>query len=286
MRRPVTAITLPFIVLLLIARIGLAQPATRLLSNEIAQFDDILEESSGLAWHDGKLWTHNDSGDSARLFQVDPQGTILREVMVSNVRNVDWESMAHDAEYLYIADTGNNANRRSQLQIYRIAWDDLVADQVEADVIELRYADYQPGNPTAHNFDAEGLTVRGNELWLFSKSRGDRQSKLYRFPKLPGSYSPRPSQTLPVNALITAADIHPQTGRLVLLAWRGSEGTFVWSAPTSSDGVDIAAASEVQLSPSDQWEAVLFDPQVDNRVYLTHENNTQGYAALAWILLE
>lgn len=262
-----------------------AQQSSRLLSNEIAQLDSVMRESSGLAWHDDSLWTHNDSGDVARIFQLNLQGDLLREIPIGNAQNVDWESMAHDADYLYIADTGNNANTRAQLTIYRLAWEDLLTGQADADLIEISYGDYVPGNRLSHNFDAEGLTVRQDELWLFSKNRGDRRSKLYRFPKSPGQYVIGPGQSLPVDALVTAADIHPETGRLVLMLSR-RVGTFLWSAATTAAGVDTESASDIELSPADQWEALVFDPLTADRIYMSHEDNSRGYAGLAWVILE
>src|SRR5438477_556362 len=47
--------------------------------------DERIDESSGLAAsrkYPGCLWTHNDSGDSARLFLLDAQGKTLSEVDV------------------------------------------------------------------------------------------------------------------------------------------------------------------------------------------------------------
>ncbi len=266
-----------------------AQEVTRLLSNEIAALDGILAESSGLAYQLNSLWTHNDSGDEARLFQLDLQGKVLRQVRVSNAEHVDWESMAHDADYLYIADTGNNSNSRAEFTIYRIAWNALQAGhnaEVSAELITIRYGDYVAGNSLSHNFDAEGLAVRGDELWLFSKNRGNQQSTLYRFPKSPGSYQPEPVQSLSVDALVTGADIDPRTGRLVLTLYRGNAGNFLWSAATDETGVLVDTAREIAISPSDQWEALVFDPDTPNRLYLTHENNTRGYAGLAWVILE
>lgn len=263
-----------------------AQQSARLLTSEIAQLDSRMQESSGLAWHGDSLWTHNDSGDTARVFQLNLRGELLREIVIGNAQNVDWESMAHDADYLYVADTGNNANTRSEFSIYRIAWEDLLAGQADAERISIRYSDHISGDRMSHNFDAEGLTVWQDELWLFSKNRGDQQSKLYRFPKLPGQYVIEPSQSLPVNALVTAADIHPETGRLVLTLSRRGAGTFLWSAATTFAGVDIRSATEIEISPTDQWEALVFDPHTVNRLYLSHEDNSRDYAGLAWVILE
>jgi len=251
----------------------------------VARLDTVLDESSGLAIHNGSIWTHNDSGDEARLFELDRLGNIKRQVVISNADNIDWEAMASDADYLYIADTGNNVNFRSTLSIYRLSWDSLQAATAEAEQIQLRYADHVAGNPRRHNFDAEAIAVRGDELWLFSKNRGDRNTRLYRFPKVPGYYRPQPSQTLPVDSLVTGADIHPQSGDLILLSSRRQGENFVWWAPTSDSGVNWQQLQLVRIEPADQWEAIHWDPDNSRRIYLTHERNTRNFAGLATIEL-
>jgi len=254
-------------------------------TEEIARLNALLEETSGLAWHEGSFWTHNDSGDSARIFRLDGRGRIEHQAKISNAEHVDWESMAQDADYLYLADTGNNFNLRGTLQIYRVAWADLAADTARADLITLTYDDHQGGRPRSHNFDAEALAVHGDQLWLFSKNRGDRQTKLYAFPKIPGNYRPAPLQTLPVDALVTGADIDPSSGELVLVGTRDFEASFVWWGPTGSEGVDWAAMTSMEILPDDQWESVLWDREQFGRLVLTHERNRRSYAGLAGVVL-
>ena len=247
---------------------------------QLAEFSESLAESSALAQYGGLLWTLNDSGAGPVVHSLGNDGSEQDSILIEGADNVDWESMAHDGEYLYVADTGNNANTRDVFAIYRIAWPDLLEGQAVAERIELRYNDYERGRPTSHNFDAEGLAVRGDELWLFTKNRGDRQSKLYRFPKQPGSYSPQPQQQLPVDALVTAADINPETGELALLGLRRNRQTYLWRAPTSDEGIDWSRVIETEIQPADQWEAVLWDTE-QQRLLLTHENNRRGFAGLA-----
>lgn len=249
----------------------------------LARFTGEIDESSGLARHGRSLWTLNDSGNSPELYELNEQGIRQRSVRISNAENIDWESLAHDDDYLYVADTGNNLNSRDRFTIYRLSWEALAGDEVTADLITFSYADHERGNRLSHNFDAEGLAVRGDELWLFTKNRGDGRSNLYRLPRQPGHYRPPQSQSLPVNALVTAADIHPDTGELLLLAnRRGADGweTILWLAPTSEHGVDWEQGRSVYITPSDQWEAVLWSDTAED-LFLTHENNERGYAGMA-----
>jgi hypothetical protein len=88
--------------------------------------DSQVKESSGLAaGSNGKTYyTHNDSGDSARFFSFDLTGNVTGEYTVTNARNVDWEEMAAASmggkPYLFLADIGDNGQRRESVQIYRV----------------------------------------------------------------------------------------------------------------------------------------------------------------------
>ncbi len=190
--------------------------------------------------------------------------------------------MASDDQHLYIADTGNNFNRRDFLVIYRVSWASLETENQDVDRLEIRYGDYRAGNTLSHNFDSEALAVRGDELWLFTKNRGDLRSNLYRFPKVPGNYSPMPSQSLEVNSPITAADINPRTGELALIGNRRGEEDYLWRMPTSEDGVVWEERSLTPFAPIDQWEAVLWDVSA-GRILLSHEQNATRFAGIAEI---
>ena len=245
----------------------------------------VVDETSGLASHGNFIYTINDSGNSNSLHKLSREGEILDSILISNAENIDWESLAQDEKYLYIADTGNNLNRRNRFTIYRVPWSELDNLEVEAELIKFSYGDYIPGRVTRHNFDAEAISIRDDEIWLFSKNRGDRNSRLYRFPKEPGTYQPMPSQSFSVNSLVTGADIDPSTGDLLLTSTR-RDGfrwkSFIWLAPTSDDGVIWDKRRSAVVSPADQWEAVLWDAQ-RGEIILSHENNVQGYAGVGKI---
>ena len=247
----------------------------------MTEFPDLLEESSALALADEVVWSLNDSGNTAVLFALSLQGQILAEVPIRNARNIDWESLAQDESHFFVADTGNNLNSRDRLVIYRIPKPRLDSENITAELISIRYAGYESGNMSSHNFDAEALAVRGNELWLFSKNRGNGNSDLYRLPKLPGNYVVEISQSLPMRSLVTAADIHPETSELVLISVRREDfglQSLIWFAPTTGDGVDWERHRVVHLAPSDQWEAVVWLNEAE--VLLSHESNARGFAGL------
>ena len=135
-------------------------------------------ELSGLApsrTQPGVLWTHNDSGDRARILAVTPRGRLLADVTVTGARNVDWEEIAPGpapggGHALYIADIGDNDARR-RVVVYRVPEPGVdgaggPGASVPAVRLALRYPD------GAH--DAEALLVdpAGGALVVVTKSFG------------------------------------------------------------------------------------------------------------------
>lgn len=149
-----------------------------------------IAESSGLVasrTHSGVFWTHNDSGDVARLFAIDATGALIGEFRVAGATHRDWEDIAaDDAGHLYVGDFGNNANDRRDLVVYRIPEPDPFAGggAARADrVLRFRYADQDAyPDPEQRNFDAEALFWMDGALYLFTKHRSDTGTKLYRLP--------------------------------------------------------------------------------------------------------
>lgn len=152
--------------------------------------NEAISESSGLVrsrTHPGVFWTHNDSGDSARIFAIDAAGRSLGEFAVEGAEHVDWEDIAVDDEgHLYIADFGNNANQRRDLVIYRVPEPDPAADsgRVRVDrALRFRYADQRAyGRDGPMNYDAEAAFWHGGALYIFTKHRSDTRTRMYRLP--------------------------------------------------------------------------------------------------------
>ncbi len=239
--------------------------------------DDVLE-TSGLAERDGVVWTINDSGDGPNLYALRGHH-LLRKVQVKGARNIDWEDLAQDDEYLYIADCGNNRARRKQVQIYKVSWAELAQSHsvsVES-TLNVSYAN-QPERPDPknHNYDCEAITVVGDEIWLFSKNRQDENSWLYRLDKNKRHQVVRGVRSLAVDGLITAADYDAKTKRLVLLGYskrRIFGQSFLWVVPVEN-GIIWARAKRLTLHPYAQWEAVLWrGQQGDGRLLLSTERN-------------
>jgi hypothetical protein len=91
----------------------------------------------------GVLWTHNDSGDRARLLAVTTRGRLLADVSIAGAANVDWEDIAAGRGELFAADIGDNLAQRATIAVYRVAEPPVAhaGAAVAASRIDLRYPD-------------------------------------------------------------------------------------------------------------------------------------------------
>ncbi|WP_299769442.1 hypothetical protein [uncultured Pseudoteredinibacter sp.] len=268
------------------SELGLSFPKSQMFSLE-----KTLEETSGLAQHDGLMWTHNDSGDKPRIYAIDEVGKILKTVNIKDGHHFDWEEMAHDDKHLYVADIGDNFAQRDELYLYRISWKDLAKAGDNGSVSAHKMTITVSGKPktvadkNVHNFDFEGLSSVGDDLWLFSKNRQDGQTSLYRLDKSKSTQRVTPAASYPVDMLVTAADFDAKRNEFALLGyqlgWNGMS-SFLWRAKRSVDGksLDWSSAQRYDIEPDGQWEALVWDEKKSGLLWLSREGNQQGGVAL------
>jgi hypothetical protein len=188
-----------------------------------------VRESSGVAVsraHPGVLWTHNDSGDGPYLYATDTNGTDRGALRVPRAYAQDWEDLAlgpcprDRGDCLYIADTGDNTERRPMVAVYVVPEPappsgpaDTLRSTAEPRIVRIRYED----GPT----DVEAIFIgRDTALYLVSKGR-TRGIRLYRVPR--GAL--RGADSLVTAAMIQRLAIEPVPlmGRVVTGADRGPD---------------------------------------------------------------
>jgi PKD repeat protein len=190
------------------------------LTDKTALSTPLLDEDSGIEFLDGKLWTHNDSGNSNDIYRIDTaSNTVFQTVNVSNATNVDWEDMTSSKDYLFVGDMGNNNGNRQNLKIYRIDKTDLTptAVSVTADIINFSYSDQAsfPSLPNNNNFDCESIIFFNDSIHLFSKDWVDKQTRHYVLPNVPGTHVAQYRETLNAGYLVTSATV--QKGGVIAL---------------------------------------------------------------------
>lgn len=194
----------------------------------------MVSETSGLAIHNGRYYTINDSGGNAELYGVDTITGEVDQVIFIQSSNIDWEALAMDDNYMYIGDFGNNAGMRDDLCIYRIALNDIPAQgnaTISPDTINFTYVDYKKSEEFSrdHNFDCEAFLASDQWLYLFTKNRGNYKTNLYRLPKQPGTYVAELITSYDVNGLVTGADINKNKDEVTLIGYTDQSWIpFIW----------------------------------------------------------
>lgn len=197
-----------------------------------------LEEQSGMVWWDGLIWVHNDGGHPPVIYALDTTSVVKRRIMLKGATNVDWEDMAHDKHYLYVADAGNNVNgARQDLCIYRVSKEalrDTTSEiSVDAEKIEFRFEDQswpplaQPANTT--DYDVEAMIVRNGKIHLFTKQWTGKKTTIYTLEAAPGKQQvAKKSGTMDCEGLITGATMDPSGNVLVLTGYTPLLSRFIW----------------------------------------------------------
>ncbi|WP_294822455.1 T9SS type A sorting domain-containing protein [uncultured Flavobacterium sp.] len=168
-----------------------------------------LNETSGLIKWQEWLLTHNDNTD-LKLYALDSiSGTIQQTFTVTGTSNTDWEEIAHDGQYVYIGDFGNNGNgNRTNLRIIRVEKEELLSGNVQANSINFSYSNQSVFTPSGANntdFDCEAFIVSNDSIYLFTKQWVSKKTSVYALPKTPGTHIAQLKATHDVSGLITGA---------------------------------------------------------------------------------
>lgn len=155
-------------------------PDCRPLGPSIALPND-LAETSGVAVsirNPGLVWTHNDGGHGSFLYAIDRDGQLRARVEL-NQSNRDWEDIARGrcglGACLYVADTGDNNERRDFISLYRLAEPEA---EGTARVDAERFRMVLPDGPR----DIESMYVLPTEQIFFITKGRNHPVTIYRYP--------------------------------------------------------------------------------------------------------
>lgn len=192
-----------------------------------------IKESSGLIKVDGKLWTFNDSGGKAELYQIsEKNGRILKTLKITNARNVDWEDIAFDDSYVYIGDIGNNRGNRKNLKVYKIPRASLrTQKRVRAEVISFAYSDQKEfrSRPHKNNYDCEAMVAHNGKLYLFSKNWQNQKTRLYELSSQAGKHKAKYLSTFNTDGMVTGASLNEEMDILLLTTYSPLLSVEVWA---------------------------------------------------------
>jgi hypothetical protein len=178
------------------------------------------------------LWTHNDSGDHARVLAVTTTGRLLADVAVTGAENVDWEDIAIGpapgrGDALYVADTGDNLARRREVVVYRVPEPRVGGGGPRASAPAARLALRYPTGAQ----DAEALLVdpSSGALVVVTKSFGGDAGVYVAARAAAGATTVlrrRGRLSLGFGEAVTAGDVSAD-GRTIVL--RTYDRAFVWT---------------------------------------------------------
>lgn len=184
-----------------------------------------VHETSGLFFHHGRLWTHNDSGGKPVLYGLDTVTfEVVQRITLLHAKNKDWEDVCTDGVNVFVGDFGNNKGKRKNLRVYTFPLSVIPEEgdaAIAVDSICFKFGDQKSFDyqKHEHDFDCEAMFATDEYLYLFSKGWATGTTRLYRLPKKPGNYDAEVVNGFDSQGLITGADYDRSTGVLVIVGY-------------------------------------------------------------------
>lgn len=153
----------------------------KLKKYRIAVLNDSIQETSGLNFFYGKLYTFNDSGNPAELYEIDKNSGKILKVLKTNTENKDWEALTNDGKNFYIGDFGNNAGTRQHLKIYKIPFQNNQLENDSMKIISFYYSEQKDFTSRNINtdFDLESMIYLNDKIHIFTKEWASKSTTHY-----------------------------------------------------------------------------------------------------------
>lgn len=244
------------------AESGLCPSVSPAVEAGAVQSNQVLEASGLVAsrQHPGVLWTHNDSGDSARIFAMTTTGKPLAEFTLAGVSAYDWEDMAlgpgpePGTDYLYLGDIGDNAVSRETVVIHRVEEPQFPTDIEELPSVPLALK-YPDGAHDAETLLSDPVT---GDLYIIAKVwKGEAGVYRYPAPHEPGEPVVLEALSPIFFELATAGDISPSGDYLIIRSYVHARA---WKRTTAQTVADALATEpcEIPLTAEPQGETLAF----------------------------
>jgi hypothetical protein len=188
---------------------------------------------------------------------MDERGEIKCTVHLAGIKNRDWEDIAVDSGYIYIAEIGDNDAVYEEKILYRVKEPRIAEAVIDTTLTEVDKIKFKLSDGAR---DSEALLIDpfSKDFYIFSKR--ESQVNLY---KLSGAVSTSETMTaervaegLPFT-LIVAADISKDGSEILV---KNYDNVFYWKrSPGESVEEAITRAPETLLySPEPQGESIAF----------------------------
>ncbi|HWK98371.1 MAG TPA: hypothetical protein VNQ55_00425 [Parapedobacter sp.] len=226
----------------------------------------VINEASGLvaSWkHTGYFWTHNDSGDKARIFLIDNSARHKATYYLQGISAYDWEDigmMERDGHrYLLIGDIGDNRSQRPHVQLHVVKEPDIPAEASVSDSLPIEEVHsfllrYEDGPRDAESLFFDPIDER---LYIISKRELEVGVYATELPKWPvDTLTLRKVCVLP-HTFVTSAAIRANGTELLI---KNLIEVFYWKRrPGETIGDMLSRPAMVQpYQPEPQGEAITF----------------------------
>ena len=234
-----------------------------------------INEASGLTaavGHAHHFWTHNDSGDKARIFLIDDAARHKATYYLQGITARDWEDigmMERDGRhYLMVGDIGDNQGRRPyiQLHVFEEPKADVRTPKVDT-ILKKRICSftlkYEDGPRDAESFFFDPVDKR---LYVISKRELGVGVYASDLPEAPmDTLALRKVGRLPYT-FITSAAISPDGSEMLI---KSLLEVFYWRRRPGESVPEMITRPAIKLPylPEPQGEAITFSQ--DGRGYYT-----------------
>jgi len=229
-------------------------PGAVVAGDEVTRFEDPeIVESSGLVVVDGMLVTTNDSGDTGRVFVVDPATGETVGVTTWSAEPEDVEALAPaGGREVWVGDIGDNRAERASVSVARVP---VGRGDRDADVTSYELV-YPEGPRDAESLLADPATGR-----LYVVSKGVFGGSLYAAPpRLSAGRPNRLTEVGPVLAIATDAAFFPD-GRHLIVRNYTEAAVYTWP--------DLVEVGHFGLPRQEQGEGIAVAP--DDTIYASSE---------------
>jgi hypothetical protein len=206
------------------------------------------------------FWTHNDSGDTPRLFAFDRSAKDLGAWSVSASFR-DWEDIAsatvRGKPFLVVADVGDNELKRSQYVVHIIEEPVLGGAPARLKALSVPFT-YPDGS---HNCEALAIDATTGRIYVVTKVSGPKCALYELETPLSGAAGKGPVTAKRLAELtvptVTAMDMDPTATRMVLLA---GGAALEFTRPAGQDWAAACATTprRIALPQAKQKEALCF----------------------------
>ena len=251
--------------------------------------DGNLGEISGLTASRIKeniLWVLNDSGNSASIYALNPEGKLLFTLNIDGVSNNDWEDITsfeyNGKPYILIADVGDNYARRSKCFLHFIEEPDIRKMSVNSLFLKPSWSITYTYEDGPRDCESVAVDIKAGKILLLSKR--DVPPVLYELPLTEDKKAVAKKLTK-IKPLIqitdeikdlgfntgqpTAMDISANSLSAVVLTYGNA---FYYKKKPSEEWSDVFTGSpqEITVPRMQQAESICFSRD-SSKIYITSE---------------